>query len=221
MATIETLTKEQAVERGWEFGVGTVPDSGVINREVLWRETFDTAMKISGTTRYSTYDDPDLSTSTKTEFKPSTIESYNAIKDGCEVSDGNVSAITYSGNDNVSLSKNATNAARGKMFGGYLSMHTGGIFRVNGIKNYSDSPRLRLRANIVGNAYFRLRVFVNGVLRARLAIPDVNTGAISTLTPESLVIENGDLIDAELEAIEVRSAAVFIDNVELTVYQQI
>ena len=213
MATIETLTKEQAVERGWEFGVGTVPDSGVINREVLWRETFDTAMKVSGTTRYSTYDDPGLSTGALTDFKPSTIESYNNVKDGCEVSDGNVSAIMYSGNNNTCISKYAASVLRGVMFGGYLWMRVGGVFSVSGIRNYGRKAQIKFKfAKNHIDAQLRLSIYVNSQTVVTRVVT-VSTGATAFEYGFQVALEDGDLVDMTMELLSSSESTARFDNI--------
>lgn len=210
---VETLTKEQAVERGWEFGVGTVPDSGVINREVLWRETFDTAMEVSGTTRYSTYDDPTLPTGRLTEFNPSKIGLYNAIKDGCEVSDGNVSAITYLGDDNVCISKYAASTLRGVMFGGYLWMRVGGVFRVSGIRNYGRKSRITFKyAKNRVDAQLRLSIYVNSQT-AVTHVVTASSGATSFEYGFQVELEDGDLVDMTMELLGSSESTARFDNI--------
>lgn len=168
MERIETLTKDELVARGWEFETGTVPDSGKIETEPIWSDTFETNVSISGTTRYSTYEDPDISQGAAASFIPRKIDEYSDVIRGlsqgthsCFVSDGDTSKLLYSHNDKACLSKYAPQSLRGKVFGCHLATKVGGYFEVSPLKVYGN--RSTLRFNFITSDACEVRVRITNL----------------------------------------------------------
>ena len=150
---VATDAKENVAEVSYEVAVVKADAVG----KMLWSDIFDTSMVISGTAAYNTTEG-NITTGVKTDFTAGNIVRYNTLyvlsdpenaesemvanagaMEGCQVYDGDVSAITYTTDGtNVCLSKYDTSSVP-NVFGTYLWYRkaTKGWLQVDGIKLHS------------------------------------------------------------------------------------